>query len=149
MAQLSPAALKKGVICASAGNHAQGVALAARELGTNAVIVMPRTTPQIKVDSVLGLGGKVVLHGDNYDAAYVHARALAAKQKLNFVHPYDDPDVIAGQGTIGLEILNRHADKLDAIFVPVGGGGLIAGIAIYVKQVRPEIKIIGVEPEDA
>jgi threonine dehydratase len=149
MAQLPAAALKRGVICASAGNHAQGVALGARKLGTKATIVMPRTTPQIKVNAVHNLGGKVVLHGDNYDGAYEHARELAAKQKLTFVHPYDDPEVIAGQGTIGLEILKQHADKLDAIFIPVGGGGLIAGVAAYVKQMNPGVKIIGVEPEDA
>jgi threonine dehydratase len=149
MAGLSAAQLKQGVVAASAGNHAQGVALAATRLGTQAVIVMPRTTPQIKVDAVRGLGGKVVLHGDNYDAAYAHAREIATRQKRIFVHPYDDPEVIAGQGTIGMEILKQHTGPLDAIFVPVGGGGLIAGIAVYVKQVRPEVKIIGVEPEDA
>ena len=149
MAGLAPAELKKGVVAASAGNHAQGVALAASKLGTKAVIVMPRTTPQIKIDAVRNLGGKVVLHGDNYDAAYVHAREIATKRKLTFVHPYDDPDVIAGQGTVGLEILKQHTDALYAIFVPVGGGGLISGIAAYVKQLRPEVKIIGVEPEDA
>ncbi len=149
MAGLSRAELKKGVITASAGNHAQGVALAAARLGTKAIIVMPRTTPAIKVDAVRNLGGKVVLHGDNYDAAYAHAREVATQRKLTFVHPYDDPDVIAGQGTIGMEILKEHTGTIDAIFVPVGGGGLIAGIAAYVKQLRPEIKIIGVEPEDA
>jgi len=149
MAGLAPAELKKGVVAASAGNHAQGVALAASKLGTKAVIVMPRTTPQIKINAVRGLGGQVVLHGDNYDAAYTHAREIATKRKLTFVHPYDDPDVIAGQGTVGLEILKQHTDVLHAIFVPVGGGGLISGIAAYVKQVRPEVKIIGVEPEDA
>ena len=149
MAGLSPAELRKGVIAASAGNHAQGVALAAMRLGTKAVIVMPRTTPQIKVDAVRNLGGKVVLHGDNYDAAYAHARELEKKQRLTFVHPYDDPDVIAGQGTIAMEILKQHNGALDAVFVPVGGGGLISGIAVYIKQVRPEVKIIGVEPEDA
>ncbi len=149
MAALSAGELKKGVIAASAGNHAQGVALAAMRLGTRATIVMPRTTPAIKVDAVRNLGGKVVLHGDNYDAAYAHARELEKKQRLVFVHPYDDPDVIAGQGTIAMEILKQHTGHLDAIFVPVGGGGLIAGIAVYVKQVRPDIKIIGVEPEDA
>src|SRR3990167_139632 len=149
MAGLAPAELKKGVVAASAGNHAQGVALAARKLGTKAVIVMPRTTPQIKINAVRSLGGQVVLHGDNYDAAYAHAREIATKRKLTFVHPYDDPEVIAGQGTVGLEILKQHTDALHAIFVPVGGGGLISGIAAYVKQVRPEVKIIGVEPEDA
>ena len=149
MAHLTPAELKQGVVAASAGNHAQGVALAAAKLGTRAVIVMPRTTPQIKVDAVRSLGGRVVLHGDNYDAAYAHARELGAKRKLIFVHPYDDPEVIAGQGTIGLEILKQHSNDLYVVFVPVGGGGLIAGIAAYIKQLRPEVKIIGVEPEDA
>ena len=149
MVHLSPEALKRGVICASAGNHAQGVALAAAKLGTKAVIVMPRTTPQIKVDAVRGFGGNVVLHGDNYDAAYAHACELMEQKNLTFVHPYDDPEVIAGQGTIGVEILKQHSEKLDAIFIPVGGGGLISGIAAYVKHERPEVKIIGVEPEDA
>ena len=149
MAALSRAELKQGVVAASAGNHAQGVALAARKLGARAVIVMPRTTPQIKVDAVRNLGGEVVLHGDNYDAAYTYARRLADQRRLTFVHPYDDPDVIAGQGTIGLEILKQHPAPLDAVFVPVGGGGLIAGVAVYIKQLRPEVKIIGVEPEDA
>src|SRR3989344_3726524 len=137
------------VLSRRAGNHAQGVALAAAKLGTKAVIVMPRTTPQIKVDAVRNLGGKVVLHGDNYDAAYAHAREIATQRKLTFVHPYDDPEVIAGQGTIGMEILKQHSGPIHAVFVPVGGGGLIAGIAVYIKQLRPEIKIIGVEPEDA
>jgi threonine dehydratase len=149
MAGLSSSDLKKGVITASAGNHAQGVALAACKLGTHAVIVMPRTTPQIKVDAVRNLGGKVVLQGDNYDAAYAYARELEGRRRLAFVHPYDDPEVIAGQGTIGFEILKQHTRDLHAVFVPVGGGGLIAGIAVYIKQLRPEIRIIGVEPEDA
>ncbi len=149
MAGLSKAELKKGVVAASAGNHAQGVALAAAKLGTKAIIVMPRTTPRIKVDAVRDLGGQVVLHGDNYDAAYAHAREIATERKLTFVHPYDDPEVIAGQGTIGMEILKQHTGALEAVFVPVGGGGLIAGIAVYIKQLRPEVKIIGVEPEDA
>ena len=149
MAHLTPAALKRGVICASAGNHAQGVALSAQRLGCEATIVMPATTPQIKVQAVKNRGGKVVLHGDSYDDALAHARKLEKQKKLTFVHPYDDPDVIAGQGTIGMEILRQHADPIHAIFVPVGGGGLIAGIAAYVKAVRPEIKIIGVEPTDA
>jgi threonine dehydratase len=149
MAGLSAAELKKGVVAASAGNHAQGVALAGYRLGAPTTIVMPRTTPQIKVDAVRSFGGKVVLHGDNYDAAYAHAREIAAKRKLTFVHPYDDPEVIAGQGTVGMEIVKQHAGALDAVFVPVGGGGLISGIAVYMKQLRPEVKIIGVEPEDA
>jgi threonine dehydratase len=149
MVHLTPAQLRKGVVAASAGNHAQGVALAALRLGAKAVIVMPRTTPAIKVDAVRNLGGRVVLHGDNYDAAYAHAREIEAQRKLVFVHPYDDPEVIAGQGTVGMEILKQHTGPLDAVFVPVGGGGLIAGMATYIKQVRPEVKIIGVEPEDA
>ena len=149
MAGLPKAELKKGVVAASAGNHAQGVALAAAKLGTKAIIVMPRTTPGIKIDAVRNLGGRVVLHGDNYDEAYTHARDIATKRKLTFVHPYDDPEVIAGQGTIGMEILKQHTGPLEAVFVPVGGGGLIAGIAVYIKQLRPEVKIIGVEPEDA
>ncbi len=149
MVQLSPAELRRGVIAASAGNHAQGVALAAARLGTRAVIVMPRTTPQIKVDAVRGLGGKAVLHGDNYDAAYAHARELEKKQHLTFVHPYDDPAVIAGQGTVAMEILKQHTGALHAVFVPVGGGGLISGMAVYIKKMRPGVKIIGVEPEDA
>ncbi|MEK7711832.1 MAG: pyridoxal-phosphate dependent enzyme, partial [Pseudomonadota bacterium] len=146
MASLTPAELRKGVITASAGNHAQGVALAAKRLGAKAVIVMPRTTPQIKVDAVLNLGGKAVLHGDNYDAAYAHARELEKKQHLTFVHPYDDPEVIAGQGTVAMEILRQHTGALHAVFVPVGGGGLISGIAVYIKKMRPGVKIIGVEP---
>ena len=149
MAQLTPAALQRGVICASAGNHAQGVALAAQRLGCKAVIVMPTTTPQIKVQAVKSRGAKVVLHGDSYDEALAHARLLEKQKKLSFVHPYDDPDVIAGQGTVGMEILHQWAKPIHAIFVPVGGGGLIAGIAVYLKTLRPEIKIIGVEPTDA
>jgi len=149
MAHLTPAALKRGVICASAGNHAQGVALSAQRLGCEATIVMPATTPQIKVQAVKNRGGKVVLFGDSYDEASAHARKLEKQKKLTFVHPYDDPDVIAGQGTIGMEILRQHSEPIHAIFVPVGGGGLIAGIAAYIKAVKPEIKIIGVEPTDA
>jgi len=149
MVHLPRAALDRGVIAASAGNHAQGVALAAQKLGCAATIVMPITTPQIKVDAVRGRGAKVVLRGDSYDEAYAHSRVLERKEKLTFVHPYDDPDIIAGQGTIGMEILRQHAGPLHAIFVPVGGGGLISGIAAYVKRLRPEVKVIGVEPEDA
>ncbi len=149
MANLPRTALDKGVICASAGNHAQGVALAAQRLGIKATIVMPRTTPAIKVQAVRDRGGKIVLHGDTYDEAYQHARQLEADKGLTFIHPYDDPDVIAGNGTIGMEILRQHPDPIEAIFIAVGGGGLIAGIASYVKFLRPEIKIIGVEPEDA
>jgi len=138
-----------GVVAASAGNHAQGVALAGQRLGVNATIVMPVTTPAIKVETVRRLGGKAVLQGDSYDDAYAHAMKLAKDRGLTFIHPFDDPDVIAGQGTIGMEILRQHADPIHAVFVPVGGGGLIAGVAAYIKHVRPEIKVIGVEPEDA
>ncbi len=149
MAQLTPAQLKRGVITASAGNHAQGVALAAQKLGCKAVIVVPTTTPQIKLQAIASRGAKVVLHGDSYSDAYAHALELEQKHKLTFVHPYDDPDVIAGQGTIGMEILRQHNQAIHAIFVPIGGGGLISGVAAYVKQVRPEIKIIGVQPADS
>jgi len=149
MAQLSAAALSRGVIAASAGNHAQGVALAAQKLDCASTIVMPLTTPQIKIDAVRGRGAKVILHGDTYDEAFAHAKILEKKLKLNFVHPYDDPDVIAGQGTIGMEILRQHTPPIHAIFVAIGGGGLIAGIAAYVKRLRPDIRIIGVEPVDA
>ncbi len=146
---LDPAVRQLGVIAASAGNHAQGVALAAKKLKIRAVIVMPVTTPDIKVKAVQSYGAEVVLHGDAYDEAYEHARHLEQKEKLTFVHPFDDPDVIAGQGTIAMEILRQHSGPIEAIFVCVGGGGLIAGIAAYIKFVRPEIKIIGVEPEDS
>lgn len=149
MAGLSAAELKRGVIASSAGNHAQGVALSAKKLGTKAVIVMPRTTPQIKVDAVRNLGGEAVLHGDNYDAAYAHAKSLVRAKRLTFIPPYDDPAVIAGQGTVGMEILKQPTANLYAVFVPVGGGGLISGIAAYIKQLRPDVKIIGVEPEEA
>ncbi|MGY2047456.1 threonine ammonia-lyase, biosynthetic [Methylobacterium sp. JK268] len=149
MAGLPRDVLDRGVICASAGNHAQGVALAAAELGVTATIVMPRTTPAIKVEAVRARGGHAVLHGDAFDEAYAHAKTLEAEQGLTFIHPYDDPEVIAGQGTIGLEILQQHSAPIEAIFVPVGGGGLAAGIATVVKFLRPETKVIGVEPEDA
>jgi len=149
MASLKPEQLARGVICASAGNHAQGVALGAQKLGTSATIVMPVTTPRIKVSAVAARGAKVILHGDSYHEAAQHAQALARKQGLAFVHPYDDPLVIAGQGTIGMEILRQHQRPIDAIFVPVGGGGLIAGIAAYVKTLSPATRIIGVEPEDS
>lgn len=149
IAHLSDAAAKRGVVCASAGNHAQGVALAARRRSMSAVIVMPRTTPQIKVQAVVDLGGEVVLHGDDYDTALERALELARERNLVFVHPFDDPDVIAGQGTIGVELLRQTGGHLDAIFVPVGGGGLIAGIAVYVKYLYPNIRVIGVEPADA
>lgn len=139
----------RGVVCASAGNHAQGVALAAARLGIKATIVMPQTTPDIKVSAVRNLGGKVVLSGDTFDEAAVHAKTLMEKHGLVFVHPYDDPDVIAGQGTVGMEILRQHTGPLQAVFVPVGGGGLVAGVATYLKYLRPEIKVIGVEPDDA
>jgi len=147
---LSSISAQRGVICASAGNHAQGVALGARTRGIPAVIVMPLTTPEIKVQAVTDLDAEIVLHGDDYDQAYEHAIELGRERGLVFVHPFDDPDVIAGQGTIAMEILRQHhGDDIDAIFVPVGGGGLIAGIAAYAKSLYPRIKIIGVEPEDA
>jgi threonine dehydratase len=150
IAHLSPISAQRGVICASAGNHAQGVALGARTRGIPAVIVMPLITPDIKVQAVADLGAEIVLHGDDYDQAYEHAVELARQRGMVFVHPFDDPDVIAGQGTIAMEILRQqHGDAIDAIFVPVGGGGLIAGIGAYVKSLYPRIKIIGVEPEDA
>ena len=146
---LDPDELARGVICSSAGNHAQGVALAAKRLGVRARIVMPVTTPKIKIDAVRALDGDVILHGDAYDDAYAHALALSDSEGLIFIHPFDDPEVIAGQGTIGAEILEQAEEDIDAIFVPIGGGGLIAGIATYVKQLRPEIRIIGVEPDDS
>jgi len=150
IAHLSEAVAQRGVICASAGNHAQGVALSAKRRGIRAVIVMPKTTPSIKVSAVQRLGGEAVLHGEDFDQAYEHALQLAREQHLTFVHPFDDPDVIAGQGTVGMEILRQHSgDDIDAIFVAIGGGGLIAGIAAYVKELFPRIRIIGVEPEDA
>ncbi|HSW34655.1 MAG TPA: threonine ammonia-lyase, biosynthetic [Steroidobacteraceae bacterium] len=149
ISHLSDTVARRGVICASAGNHAQGVALAARRRGIPAVIVMPQTTPNIKVQAVLDLGGEVILHGDDFDHAYEHAVEVARERSLTFIHPFDDPDVIAGQGTIGMEILRQHSGTIDAIFVPIGGGGLIAGIAAYVKSLYPQIRIVGVEPEDA
>lgn len=139
----------RGVIAASAGNHAQGVALGAQHLGIKATIVMPKTTPEIKVNAVKAFGAKVVLHGDSYDEAWEHSMALVEKQGLTYVHPYDDPDTIAGQGTVGVEILRQCPERLDAIFIAVGGGGLCAGVAAYVKYVRPEVKIIAVEAEDS
>ena len=149
MRQLSKEDLAKGVVAASAGNHAQGVALSAQRLGCKATIVMPRTTPQIKVDAVKAWGAKVVLHGDTYDEASTYSKQLVQEQGMTYVHPYDDPQVIAGQGTIAMEILRQYPGKIDVIFVPVGGGGLAAGVAAYVKFVRPEVKVIAVEPEDA
>ncbi len=149
IAKLSSERLKRGVICASAGNHAQGVALSAAKIGCRAVIVMPTTTPAIKVDAVRGRGGEVVLAGDSFDEAYAHALELEKAEKLTFVHPFDDPEVIAGQGTIGMEILRQHARPIHAVFCSIGGGGLIAGVAAYIKRLRPETKIIGVETFDA
>ncbi|WP_426115580.1 threonine ammonia-lyase, biosynthetic [Massilia sp. PWRC2] len=152
MAQLSAAQLKRGVICASAGNHAQGVALSAARLGCRALIVMPTTTPPLKIDAVRERGGanvEIVLHGDSYTDAYNHALTLEREQSLTFVHPFDDADVIAGQGTIGMEILRQHSGPIHAIFVAIGGGGLISGIGAYVKAVRPDIKIIGVQTLDS
>ncbi|HEY6130689.1 MAG TPA: threonine ammonia-lyase, biosynthetic [Halioglobus sp.] len=149
MSRLSQAQLNRGVITASAGNHAQGVAMAAQKLRVKATIVMPRTTPLIKVDAVRSLGARVVLHGDSYDEAALHAQELLQAKGLTYVHPFDDPDVIAGQGTVGMEIVRQHQSPLDALFVPVGGGGLLAGVAAYVNYVWPQTRLIGVEPEDA
>jgi threonine dehydratase len=149
MAHLPEDALKRGVIAASAGNHAQGVALSAQKLKCRAMIVMPTTTPLIKVNAVKARGAEVVLYGDSYSDAYVKALELEKSEGLTFVHPYDDPDVIAGQGTIAMEILNAHPEPIEAIFCCVGGGGLLAGIAAYIKAVRPEIKVIGVEAKDS
>jgi len=149
MSGLEPALLARGVVCASAGNHAQGVALAAARLDVRAVIVMPRTTPAIKVDACRARGAEVILFGDAFDEALGHARELEARDGLTFLHPFDDPDVIAGQGTIGMEILTQHSGPIEAIFVPIGGGGLAAGIATFVKYLRPDTKVIGVEPDDA
>ncbi len=153
MAQLPPEQLQKGVICASAGNHAQGVAMSARKLGVRAVIVMPTTTPQVKIDAVQALGGEVVLAGESFTDAYQHSLELQQAQSLTFVHPFDDPDVIAGQGTIAMEILRQlqslGSQRLDAVFVAIGGGGLISGVANYIKAVRPEIKVIGVQMNDS
>ncbi len=153
MANLTAEQLQKGVICASAGNHAQGTALSAKKLGCRAVIVMPTTTPRVKVDAVAALGGEVVLMGDSYSDAYKHSIKLQKAEGLTFVHPFDDPDVIAGQGTIAMEMLRQlqklGSQRLDAIFVPIGGGGLIAGIANYIKAVRPDVKVIGVHTKDS
>jgi len=149
MQKLSQAELDKGVVAASAGNHAQGLAMSAHHMGVKATIVMPCTTPLIKVNAVKSYGAKVVMYGDTYDEAADHAQLLVKEKGLVYIHPYDDPDVIAGQGTIGMEIVRQHPEPIHAVFVPVGGGGLLAGIAAYIKYVRPEIKIIGVEPEDA
>ncbi|MBU2986320.1 threonine ammonia-lyase, biosynthetic [Saccharophagus degradans] len=146
---LSEEARKVGVIAASAGNHAQGLALAAKHMGVAATIVMPRTTPAIKVDAVRRRGAKVVLMGDAYDEAAAHAKKLVEEKGLTYIHPFDDPDVIAGQGTVGMEILRQHPGDIDVVFVPVGGGGLCAGVAAYIKHVRPETKVIAVEAEDS
>ncbi len=149
MAKLSGDELARGVIAASAGNHAQGVALGAQKLGTRATIVMPATTPQIKVDAVLGRGAEVILEGTSYDDAYRHALKVAAERGLTFIHPFDDPDVIAGQGTIGMEILRQYSKPIHAVFLAVGGGGLISGVASYIKRVSPDTRIIGVQPVDS
>jgi cysteine synthase len=149
LAHLTPAQLQRGVICASAGNHAQGVALGAHKLGSKAVVVMPVTTPKLKIDAVKALGGEVVLQGESYSDAYLHAIELERSRKLTFVHPFDDPDVIAGQGTIAMEILRQHQGPIDAVFVAIGGGGLISGVAAYIKALRPEIKVIGVQTNDS
>ncbi|MFQ5470456.1 MAG: threonine ammonia-lyase, biosynthetic [Gammaproteobacteria bacterium] len=149
IAQLPKDKYKKGVIAASAGNHAQGVALSAERLGIKSLIVMPKTTPSIKVDAVGRLGAQIKLYGDTYDEAYEHAQELAQQKAMTFIHPYDDIDVIAGQGTVAMEILRHYPEGLSAIFVPVGGGGLIAGVGAYVKTLYPEVKVIGVEPDDA
>src|SRR5690554_6559712 len=147
--RLSPQERDSGVICASAGNHAQGVALAAQKLGLNATVVMPVTTPSVKVTAVRHLGGKVVLHGDTFEEAFAHASQLERKLGLVFIHPFDDPYVVAGQGTVATELLHQHPDDIEAIVVPVGGGGLAAGVATYVKFLRPDIRVIGVEPVDS
>jgi threonine dehydratase len=149
VAHLSESAARRGVICASAGNHAQGVALAAHRRGISATIVMPQTTPQIKVQAVIDLGGEVVLHGDGYDVAFDKAQELVRERNLVYVHAFDDPDVIAGQGTIAVELLRQSSGEIDAVFVPVGGGGLIGGIAVYIKHLYPRVRIVGVEPSDA
>ena len=145
----TPEELAKGIVTASAGNHAQGVALSAQKLGIKATIVMPNTTPEIKVASVRARGGKVVLHGDTFDEAFTLSQKLVEEKGMTYIHPYDDPDVIAGQGTVAMEILRQHTGHIDAIFVPVGGGGLAAGIAAYVKYLRPEIKVIAVESTES
>ncbi|TGD73072.1 threonine ammonia-lyase, biosynthetic [Mangrovimicrobium sediminis] len=149
MNRLSEEQRQRGVVAASAGNHAQGLAMAAQRMHVKATIVMPRTTPAIKVDAVRNRGARVVLHGDTFDEAAAHAAQLVEEKGMTYVHPFDDPDVIAGQGTVGMEIVRQHQQPLDAIFVPVGGGGLLAGVAAYVKYVWPQTKLIGVEPEDA
>ncbi|MCW8195429.1 threonine ammonia-lyase, biosynthetic [Proteobacteria bacterium 005FR1] len=149
MLQLNEQQRRNGVIAASAGNHAQGLSLAAKHLGVTAVIVMPQTTPQIKVDGVRRHGGKVVLVGDTYDEAFEYSQKLVAEKGYTYIHPFDDPDVIAGQGTVAVEILRQHTGPIHAVFIPVGGGGLCAGMAAYIKHIRPETKVIAVEAEDS
>ncbi|HEY5717142.1 MAG TPA: threonine ammonia-lyase, biosynthetic, partial [Motiliproteus sp.] len=149
MVQLSAEERAAGVVTASAGNHAQGVALSAATLGIKATIVMPKTTPEIKVNAVRARGGKVVLHGDTFDEASKYSRQLVEEKGMVYVHPYDDVDVIAGQGTIGMELLRQESGPIHAVFIPVGGGGLIAGIGVYIKYLRPEVKVIGVEYADS
>jgi len=149
MTQLTAKEREQGVIAASAGNHAQGVALSAEKMGISALIVMPKTTPPIKIEAVRSYGAEITLHGNSYDEAYAYATELGSKQGRTFIHPYDDPEVIAGQGTIAMEIMRQHPQHIHAIFVPVGGGGLIAGVSAYIKAFWPEIKIIAVEPADA
>ena len=149
IANLNASDLKKGIIAASAGNHAQGVSLAANKLGITSTIVMPKTTPRVKVDAVRKLGSKIIITGDSYSDAYEHALKISKKEKSKFIHPFDDDDVIAGQGTIGVEILRQNSSKIEAIFIAVGGGGLISGVGAYIKAIKPEIKIIGVQTEDS
>ncbi len=149
MARLTPEVRQRGVICASAGNHAQGVALAAKRMGCQAVIVMPVSTPQLKLDAVQALGGQIVMHGESFSEAYAHACALQKERGMTFVHPFDDPDVIAGQGTVAMEILRQPQGPLDAVFVAIGGGGLISGVAAYIKALRPEVRVIGVQSVDS
>lgn len=149
MTHLSEYEKLQGVVAASAGNHAQGVALAASRMGLSALIVMPKTTPPIKVEAVRSLGAEIVLHGNSYDDAFAYAQTVVEQQKRTFIHPYDDPEIIAGQGTIAMEIMRQHPQPVEAIFVPVGGGGLLAGVAAYIKAFWPQIKIIAVEPADA
>src|SRR5690606_23387405 len=149
MVHLEPDILARGVVAASAGNHAQGVAMAAQKLRCTATIFMPVTTPAIKVAAVRNLGARVRMTGESFDETHREAEAFCEEKGQTYVPPFDDPDIIAGQGTIGMELLNQHGGEVDAIFVPVGGGGLISGIATYVKQLRPSIRIVGVEPEDA
>ena len=149
LSKLKKTSSDRPVIAASAGNHAQGVAYSAKKLGLKSIIVMPITTPLIKINAVKNLGGKVVFFGDNFDEAYNHAVSIAKKENYSFIHPYDDKEVISGQGTIGKEIIEQIDSKIEAVFVPVGGGGLLAGVGAYIKSEHPEIKVIGVEPEDA